>query len=194
MVKRALPKTAPGKPGGTAEDIAAFQTAVADVEPLKWDRVHHQPTLPLAIPRQHLFDEEAALKESLHGPALVDLYLEGGDEAAWRRDGLPKTWLRDLRRGRWVAQDKLDLHGMNRDQARNAVALFLAECQQHGYRCVRIVHGKGLSSPGREPVLKKLVLGWLSQRREVLAFCQARAAEGGAGAVVVLLAAPNNRA
>jgi DNA-nicking Smr family endonuclease len=94
-----------------------------------------------------------------------------------------------LRRGRWVTQEKLDLHGMNRTEARDAVVTFLAECRDHGYRCVRIVHGKGLSSPGREPVLKGLVLGWLSQRREVLAFCQARAAEGGAGAVMVLLAA-----
>lgn len=172
-----------------AEDMAAFRAAVSDVKRLGWDRVHHQPPLPPAIPRQHLHDEAAALDESLHGPVLIDFYLEGGDEAAWRRDGLPKTLLRDLRRGRWVTQEKLDLHGMNRTEARNAVAAFLAECMDHGYRCVRIVHGKGLSSPGREPVLKKLVLGWLTQRREVMAFCQARAADGGAGAVVVLLAA-----
>ncbi|MFH1869835.1 MAG: Smr/MutS family protein [Pseudomonadota bacterium] len=185
MSKRATP---------SAEERAAFQQAMADVERLQWDRVHHEPPLPPAIPRQHLYDEAAALDESLHGPVLIDLYLEGGDEAAWRRDSLPKAWLRDLRRGRWVTQEKLDLHGLNRDQARTAVLTFLAECRQHGYRCVRIVHGKGLSSPGREPVLKKLVLGWLSQRQEVLAFCQARAAEGGAGAVVVLLAAPNKRA
>lgn len=181
MSKRATP---------SAEERAVFQQAVADVERLEWDRVHHEPPLPPAIPRQHLHDEAAALAESLHGPVLIDLYLEGGDEAAWRRDSLPKAWLRDLRRGRWVTQEKLDLHGLNRDQARTAVLTFLAESRQHGYRCVRIVHGKGLSSPGREPVLKKLVLGWLSQRQEVLAFCQARAAEGGAGAVVVLLAAP----
>jgi DNA-nicking Smr family endonuclease len=173
----------------TPEERAAFHEAVADVEPLRWDRVHHEPSLPPAVPRQLLRDEAAALKESLDGPALIDLYLEGGDEAAWRRDGLPKSWLRDLRRGRWVTQEKLDLHGLNRDQARSAVATFLTECRHHGYRCVRIVHGKGLSSPGRKPVLKKLVLGWLSQHREVLAFCQARAAEGGAGAVVVLLTA-----
>jgi DNA-nicking Smr family endonuclease len=95
-----------------------------------------------------------------------------------------------LRRGRWVTQEKLDLHGMNRDEARHAVVSFLRECRDRGHRCVRIVHGKGLSSPGREPVLKKLVLGWLTQRSEVLAFCQARTVEGGAGAVVVLLAAP----
>jgi DNA-nicking Smr family endonuclease len=161
---------------------------VAGVQPLKWDRVHHEPPLPPAIPRQHLHDEAAALDESLHGPALIDLYLEGGDEAAWKRGSLPKAWLRDLRRGRWVTQDKLDLHGLNREEARAAVVEFLAECRDRGHRCVRIVHGKGLSSPGREPILKKLVLGWLSQRREVLAFCQARAVEGGAGAVVVLLA------
>lgn len=180
MAKRAAP---------TAEERAAFRTAVADVQPLHWDRVHHEPPPPPAIPRQHLYDEAAALDESMHGPALLDLHLEGGDEAAWRRDGLPKAWLRDLRRGRWVSQEKLDLHGLNRDQARSAVVTFLSECRQYGYRCVRIVHGKGLSSPGREPVLKKLVLGWLSQRQEVLAFCQARATEGGAGAVIVLLAA-----
>ena len=184
-----LKRSAPKPRGGTPEDHAAFRAAVADVQPLMWDRVHHEPPLPPAIPRQHLHDEAAALDESLHGPALIDLYLEGGDEAAWKRDSLPKAWLRDLRRGRWVTQDKLDLHGLNRDQARSAFVTFLAECRHHGHRCVRIVHGKGLSSPGREPVLKKLVLGWLSQRSEVLAFCQARAAEGGAGAVVVLLAA-----
>ncbi len=79
---------------------------------------------------------------------------------------------------------------MNRDQARRAVAEFLHDCHRRGLRCVRVVHGKGIGSPGREPVLKKLVLGWLSQRREVLAFCQARTIEGGAGAALVLLAAP----
>ena len=189
IVAKRTPRAVP-----SAEERATFREAVADVEPLQWDRVHHEPPLPPAIPRQHLFDEAAALDESLHGPVLIDLYLEGGDEAAWRRDSLPKAWLRDLRRGRWVTQEKLDLHGMNRDEARHAVVTFLAECRQHGHRCVRIVHGKGLSSPGREPVLKKLVLGWLSQRQEVLAFCQARAAEGGAGAVVVLLAAKSNQA
>ncbi len=177
-----------GPKGLSPEEKREFKEAVADVRPLTWDRVHHEPPLPLPIPRQHARDEAAALDESLRGSPLLDLYLEGGDEAVWLRDGLPKSTLRDLRRGRWVTQEKLDLHGLNRDEARQAVLIFLAECRQHGLRCVRIVHGKGLSSPGRVPVLKRLVLGWLSQRQDVLAFCQARAAEGGAGAVVVLLA------
>ena len=170
------------------EDRAAFQEAVADAEPLFWDRVHHEPPPPLPIPRLSRLDARAVLHETLHGADLLDLQLEGGDEATWLQSGLPRSLLRDLRRGRWVVQAKLDLHGMNRDEARIAVATFLADCQHRGQRCVRIVHGKGLSSPGREPVLKKLVHGWLPQRREVLAVCQARTIEGGAGAVIVLLA------
>jgi len=166
---------------------ALFRAAVADAEPLTSDRVHHEPPAPPAVPRQRRHDERAALAESMEAPELLDLHLEGGDEAAWLRPGLAGHVLRDLRRGRWVVQSHVDLHGMNRDEARHQVSLFLAECLAHRQRCVRIVHGKGLRSPGREPVLKKLVLGWLAQRKEVLAFCQARAAAGGAGAVIVLL-------
>ena len=178
MIKRVAP---------TAAERAAFQEAVADVQPLTWDRVHHQPPLPPAVPRQHIQDEAAALAESLHGPALIDLYLEGGDEAAWKRDSLPKAWLRDLRRGRWVTQEKLDLHGLNREQARVAVVTFLAECRNHGYRCVRIVHGKGLGSGPRGPVLKRAVNHWLRQTAAVQAFASARGTDGGTGAVYVLL-------
>ncbi len=175
----------------TLDDDArhAFRAAVADAVPLTTDRVHHEPPPPPAIPRQRSLDEHAALHESLHQPALLDLHLEGGDEAAWLRPGLARNILRDLRRGRWVVQAALDLHGMNREEARQHIAIFLGECLAHGHRCIRVVHGKGLRSPGREPVLKKLVLGWLAQKSEVLAFCQARAAEGGAGAVIVLLKA-----
>ncbi|TBR15580.1 Smr/MutS family protein [Rugosibacter aromaticivorans] len=175
------------RPALTAEEQALFRTAVADAQPLISDRIHHERSPPPAIPRQREQDEAAALDESLHGPLLSDLFLEGGDEAAWRRDGLSLRVLRDLRRGRWVVQASLDLHGHTRDEARAALATFLAECQAGAQRCIRIVHGKGQHSPGREPVLKHLVLGWLSRRREVLAFCQARPIDGGAGAVIVLL-------
>lgn len=179
----------PRLPTPDEDDRAAFRAAVADAEPLCSDRAFHQIPPPPPIPRFSRGDAAAALAESLHGSDLLDLQLEGGDEAAWLRPGLPKSVLRDLRRGRWVVQAKLDLHGMNRDEARLAVGEFLHECQARDLRCLRVVHGKGLRSPGRDPVLKKLVLGWLAQHREVLAFCQARAAEGGAGAVVVLLMA-----
>lgn len=174
---------------GAVEDDARalFQAAVGDARRLTFDRVHHEPPPPPAVPRQRQRDERAALLESVGSPELLDLHLEGGDEAAWLRPGMSPAVLRDLRRGRWVVQAHLDLHGMNRDEARHHVGLFLAECHSHGRRCLRIVHGKGLGSPRREPVLKKLVLGWLAQRREVLAFCQARPADGGAGAVIALI-------
>jgi len=174
------------------DDLAAralFRAAVADATPLAAGRIHHEPPAPPPIPRQRQRDEQAALTESIAAPALLDLHLEGGDEAAWLSPGMSPNVLRDLRRGRWVVQAHLDLHGMTRDEARHHVTLFLRECMVREHRCVRIVHGKGLGSPRREPVLKKLVLGWLSQRQEVLAFCQARPAEGGAGAVSVLLRA-----
>ncbi|MCC6878918.1 MAG: Smr/MutS family protein [Rhodocyclaceae bacterium] len=163
-----------------------FREAVSGARVLVPDRVHHEPPPPPAVPLQRRRDEAEALAESLH-PEPLDLSLEGGDEPAFLRPGLARTVLRDLRRGRWVVQEALDLHGATREEARRLVAEFLAESMRRGLRCVRIVHGKGLGSPGREPVLKGLVRGWLMQRAEVLAYCQARATEGGAGALVTLL-------
>lgn len=170
------------------DDVAHFRAAVADTHPVKYNRVHIEPPPPPPYPQHSIADEAIALRETLHGD-LLDLQLEGGDEASFLREGVPRWVLRDLRRGRWARQEKLDLHGMNRAEARHAIVAYLADCQRRGMRCVRIVHGKGLGSRHREPILKKLVLGWLTQRLDVLAYCQARAAEGGAGAVVVLLAA-----
>jgi DNA-nicking Smr family endonuclease len=171
------------------DDRVAFAAAVADAHPLQWDKVHHEPPPPAAIPRHSRHDEAAALAETLLGGDLLDLQLEGGDQAAWTRNGLSAKYLRDLRRGRWVVQAHLDLHGMFRAEARQAVVAFLAESRSLSHRCLRIVHGKGLHSPGREPILKILVQGWLAQRREVMAFCQAPAADGGAGALLILLSA-----
>ena len=170
-----------------------FRAEVADAIPISTDRVHHELELAPAWPRQTQLDKSAVLEDALHGGDLVDMQLEGGDQAAWSRTGVQRSVLRDLRRGRWVVEEKLDLHGLSRTEARQAVREFLALCLRKGLRCVRIVHGKGLSSPGREPVLKAFVPGWLSQNRDVLAFCQARAADGGAGALIVLLGAPSAR-
>jgi DNA-nicking Smr family endonuclease len=183
--------TSTERPAGALDEDerALFRAAVADAMPVVADRFEHPPCRPPAIPRQRRLDEGEALRESLAAPEWLDLHLEGGDEAAWRSPGTSPNVLRDLRRGRWVVQADLDLHGLNRDEARTRVALFLAESLVRGGRCLRIVHGKGLGSPRREPVLKKLVLGWLAQRQEVLAYCQAPAADGGAGAVLVLLRA-----
>ena len=92
-----------------------------------------------------------------------------------------------LRAGQWSIQRQLDLHGLRVDEAREALGQFIRLSHRTGIRCVRVVHGKGLGSPGKTPVLKGRVLRWLVQKKEVLAFVQARPAEGGAGALVVLL-------
>ena len=180
------PGTLAADSGADADEGALFRQAVADAVPLVSGKVHHEPPHALPIPRQRLRDEAAALDESL-APAPLEILLEGGDELSFLRSGLPHTLLRDLRRGRWVLQSELDLHGMGREEARQALGEFLAESLARGQRCLRIIHGKGLRSPGREPVLKELVRIWLARRQEVLAYCQSRAADGGGGAVAVLL-------
>jgi len=175
-------------PQPSADDRALFRSAVADAVPLLTDKVHHEPPPLPAIPRQRRRDEAAALDESL-APQPLEVLLEGGDELSFLRQGLPRSVLKDLHRGRWVTQDEIDLHGLNRDEARELLKEFVAASLAGGHRCLRIVHGKGLRSPGREPVLKEMVWRWLVNRPEVLAYCQARAADGGSGAVMVLLRA-----
>jgi DNA-nicking Smr family endonuclease len=144
---------------------------------------------PAAIPRQRIQDEKAALRETLSDDFDASSLLDTDDGLSYRREGLGHDVLRKLRRGRWTIQAHLDLHGLRRDQAREAIAQFLHDATVQRLRCVRVVHGKGLGSPGREPVLKERVRHWLAQRQEVLAFVQARPADGGSGALVVLLRA-----
>ena len=93
-----------------------------------------------------------------------------------------------LRKGEWSIQKQIDLHGLRRDDARETLSAFIRDCHKLGLRCVRVVHGKGLGSPGKTPVLKGRVQSWLVQKNEVLAYVQARPMEGGAGALLVLLA------
>ena len=170
---------------GSPPEDSEFRRAVADAEPLESrKKVVHRRTAP-PVPRQRLRDERAALAESL-GPLSVDDALDAGNELVYLQDGYPRDVLRKLRRGHWLVEDELDLHGMNRHVAAISVAEFLRHCRRRGRRCVRIVHGKGLGSRQREPVLKGLLRKWLL-REEVLAFSQAPAAQGGSGAVLVLL-------
>ncbi|MGB4062917.1 MAG: Smr/MutS family protein [Azonexus sp.] len=177
------PETTPLPP-----EQAVFRAAMAGVQQLPPPNlVEHGKRPPPPRPLQHLADEQAALHESLHGFISLQDRLEGGDELHYLRTGLAQNVLRDLRRGRWVIQDEIDLHGLNRDEARHLLAGFLAECLHHGKRCVRVVHGKGLGSPQKTSILRQLVRGWLSQRQEVLAYCQAKPPDGGEGALIVLL-------
>jgi len=171
-----------------ADDREALRRALAGVKPLARHR-RQAPVRPAPAPvaSQTRRDERAALAESLAGPVSEDDALESGVELAYLRAGLSRQALRRLRRGHWVVQDDLDLHGMNRHEAAEAVARFVRESAARGLACVRIVHGKGLGSRNREPVLKGKLRAWLTPRDEVLAYCQAPPAWGGSGALLVLL-------
>jgi len=182
----------PARPTPDDEDDAAalFRAAVSDARPLRQPvRVQHVPAKPRPTPQQFLRDERQALADSLSDGYIPAHELETGEELLYLRDGHSPDILRKLRRGHWVIQEQLDLHGMTVEEARSYVAAFLAHCKRRGTRCLRIIHGKGMGSKNREPVLKHKLRSWLMQRDEVIAYCQARQVDGGAGAVVVLLKA-----
>ncbi len=191
-----------------SEEKELLRAALADVQPLapanRASLIRPKPD-PVAAQRQRAAkqvplggaakqvplggDEQQVLGDTLSDSPAWQQGLENGEELLFRRDGLSQQHIRKLRRGHWKVQDHLDLHGLIATEARALTAAFLAHAIRNGLRCVRIVHGKGLSSPNREPVLKKKLSGWLAQRDEVLAYCQAPQPEGGGGAVLVLLRA-----
>lgn len=151
-------------------------------------KAHLPPAQPAPIPVQHQRDELAVMREAISDEFDVETLLDTDEALSFRRPGMGPDVVRKLRRGGWSIQRQLDLHGLRREDARDALSAFIREAHKAGLRCVRVVHGKGLGSPGKTPVLKGRVQSWLIQKAEVIAFVQARPAEGGAGALVVLLA------
>ena len=174
------------------DPAAIFRHAMHGARPLEnRNRVTLERTAPAPSPLKREEDERAALDESLSAPLSFEDRLDMGDEAAFLRTGIPRRVLSDLRRGRWVLQGQIDLHGFTRDEAREALGHFLVSSLQQGHRCIRVIQGKGLGSPGRISILKQLSRGWLAQREEILAFCQAGPNHGGSGALLVLMRAQN---
>jgi DNA-nicking Smr family endonuclease len=165
-----------------------FVRAAGQVQPLR-----HPPRVllvgdqPPPIPVQQQLDDQRVLREAISDEFDASTLLDVDDALSFRRQGVGLDVTRKLRKGDWSIQREIDLHGLRRDDAREALAAFIREAHRQGVRCVRVVHGKGLGSPGKTPVLKGKVQSWLVQKQEVLAFVQARGDEGGAGALVVLL-------
>ena len=169
-------------------DHNLFSRAVGAVQPLPDKRkVLLNQEQPAPIPVQHQRDEQAVLREAISDDFDVSTLLDTDDALSFRRPGTGTDVTLKLRRGDWSIQREIDLHGLRSDDAREALGRFIREAHQRGLRCLRVVHGKGLGSPGKTPVLKAKVQAWLVQKQEVLAFVQAKPAEGGAGALVVLL-------
>jgi DNA-nicking Smr family endonuclease len=170
-----------------------FARAIGATKPLRRKAaVPLAPEPPAPIPVQQQLDEQRVLRESLSDEFDVTTLLDADDAMSFRRPGINTDVTRKLRAGEWSIQREIDLHGMRSDEARDALGAFVRDAHKQGIRCVRVVHGKGLGSPGKQPVLKAKVQRWLIQKNETLAFVQAKPAEGGAGALVVLLA-PSRR-
>lgn len=171
-----------------------FRAAVGDVRPLPLKTpAEHSDRAALSrrkvspVARHSEADETAALEQSMSDEIDIEAFLDTDEQLSFRRPGIGADVVRRLRKGEWTIKAQIDLHGLRVDEARAALVEFLAAAIRADQRCVRIIHGKGLGSLNREPVLKGKVLKWLVQRHEVLAFCQARPNDGGAGAVIALL-------
>lgn len=163
-----------------------FRRSVGGARRLKQDRIEPFRRRLKPVPTQRLRDERAVM-QSLLSDEYDPAEIETGDELLFARPGVQRRVLQRFRRGHYAMEAELDLHGRVVAEAREIVNEFLRSARARGLRCVRIIHGKGLSSEGRMPVLKGKVNSWLKQKDEVLAFCSARREHGGTGAVYVLL-------
>jgi DNA-nicking Smr family endonuclease len=170
------------------EEREVFATAIGVVLPLVDKNTAKLPRpQPAPIPAQQRLDDAAVLREALSDEWDTSSLLDTDEALSFKRPGIGPDVVRKLRRGDWTVQAQVDLHNLRTDDAREALGSFVRESFKQGLRCVRVVHGKGLGSPGKVPVLKNKVHSWLIQKNQVLAFVQATPSQGGAGAVVVLL-------
>jgi DNA-nicking Smr family endonuclease len=178
--------------GKHAEGDIDLARAFADVRKLSpGNRARIERTPPEPIARHTLADERDVLADAKYGekpaPQTWDAGQEFEHEQTFVRRGIGADIVGKLRRGHWSVQAEHDLHGLTSDEAHDSLADFLVEARGHGLRCVRVIHGKGLTSPNREPVLKGKVRRWLAQWDDVLAYAEAPQHAGGGGAVLVLL-------
>jgi DNA-nicking Smr family endonuclease len=170
-----------------SDDAALFRAAVRGTKPLK--ALPAPVRAARKVPARARFaraERQAVLAESLAAPGpFIDT--QPGDELLFHRDGIAATVLRRLRRGDYRVESELDLHGLTGAQAVTEIGGFLQRAQSQGWRCVRIIHGKGMRSGPRGPVLKQAVNTLLRRTALVIAFASARARDGGTGATLVLL-------
>jgi DNA-nicking Smr family endonuclease len=184
-LKKNPSKPGPGK-GVADEDGRLFRNAVGETRPLAIDTVEPPRRRPRPTARFSHLDERAVLRESLEAPAHA-MEIENGSALSYRHPSVNLKTMRRLARGGISVQGEIDLHGMTSAEAKESLKAFVAQAILRGHTCVRIVHGKGLRSGQRGPVLKRDVNRWLRRWEPVLAFVSARQADGGTGAVYVLL-------
>jgi DNA-nicking Smr family endonuclease len=169
------------------DDEAEFRRAMADVRPLRVRRNAPSTALGTKVAGKSVrAKSQNVLRESLDVDIDPDT-VDAGDELSFRRQGVRDDTVRKLRRGRISVQAEIDLHGLTRHAAHDALRRFLNDCVLRNLRCVRVIHGKGLRSGLAGPVLKIVVNDWLRKIENVAAFASARPVDGGTGAVYVLL-------
>ena len=166
-------------------DIELFRNSIGKVSRIKQDRVVLNTARPHPAPKQHHTDDHLATNTPVEYSTSQNL--ETGDQLYFKRPGLQQRVMEKLRRGQIPVEKELDLHGMIVADAHTTLKRFLVICQQNNYRCIRIIHGKGLGSREGKPVLKNKLNQWLQNNNQILAFCSTRPSQGGTGAVYVLL-------
>jgi DNA-nicking Smr family endonuclease len=169
-----------------SEDEDLFRRAVSDIQPLRHEARVTKPRQVIAKARFSRQDKREVLRESMESD-FDDREINSADNLRFHRASVGKRTMRKLARGNFAVQDELDLHGMTAAEAQDALQNFISDACIRGFTCVRIVHGKGLGSGERGPVLKRKVASLLRRWQQVLAFISARQADGGTGAVYVLL-------
>ena len=172
----------------TADDEAGlFRRVMGDARPIDPDiRAPDYKPKPKARARFRREDEQAVLEESLQAD-IDEIETGAGEALRFQRPSVGRRTMRKLSRGNFAVQDEIDLHGMTVPEAKSALREFVDGAVARGHTCVRIVHGKGLGSGERGPVLKVKVNNWLRRWDAVLAFVSTRQVHGGTGAIYVLL-------
>lgn len=168
------------------KDKELFRSSVGDVVPIKQVGITLEKKKPKAIPGQRYLDEQKVLDELLNG-TIDPAELETGEELIYSRPGFQKKAFKKLRKGLYIVEAELDLHGMIVVEAKKSLVSFIQHCHNKGFRCVKIIHGKGLGSKNGKAIIKSNVNYWLQQREDTLAFCSALPNDGGTGAIYLLL-------
>ena len=168
------------------DDMALFREAVDGVRPMRYSGAEPKISKPRPRANQRRADEADVMSESLSA-SIEQIEWRNGDSLRYRRPEIGERTLRKLAKGGYRVEAELDLHGYTVREARVVLREFFADCDHFGWRCVRVIHGKGLGSGHRGPQLKGNVDAWLRKRDDVAAFVSARQVDGGSGAVYVLL-------
>jgi len=174
------------------DDRKLFRATVGVVKPVVNDRVDRPVKPPLR--RKKLYQDIHERTQSSAQPfsdqffdASAEHPVEAGDLLFYARPGLQRKTIKRLKRGQIRPEATLDMHGMSVDEARDCLIEFIDDCRRHRLRSAIIIHGKGFRSSGARPVLKSMVNNWLRQHDAIMAFSSAQPADGGSGALYVLL-------